>query len=38
MGELKNAYKILVRNPEGKWQLMRHRCGWEDNVKIDHKK
>jgi hypothetical protein len=36
-GEKRNAYKILVRNPEGKrlLGLGRPRCRWVDNIKID---
>jgi hypothetical protein len=33
----RNAYKILVRKPEGKRPLGRSRCRWEDNIKIDIK-
>jgi hypothetical protein len=32
MGELINAYKILVGKPEGKRPLGRPRCRWEDNM------
>jgi hypothetical protein len=35
MGVVRNAYKILVGNPKGKRPLGRHRCRWEDNIKID---
>jgi hypothetical protein len=31
-GERKNAYRILVRKPEGKIPLRRTRCRWEDNI------
>jgi hypothetical protein len=34
MGEM-NAYRILLGKPEGKRPLGRHRCMWEDNIKID---
>jgi hypothetical protein len=34
-GEKRNAYRILVRKPEGKRPLGRERCRWEDNFKID---
>jgi hypothetical protein len=34
MGEIKNAYKILVGKSEEKRPLKRHRCRWEDNIKI----
>jgi hypothetical protein len=35
MGEVRGAYNILVGRPEGKRPLGRHRCRWEDNIKID---
>jgi hypothetical protein len=31
MGEMKNAYKTVVRKPEGKRPLGRSRHIWEDN-------
>jgi hypothetical protein len=31
---MRNAYKIVVGNPEGKRQLERPRRRWEDNVKV----
>jgi hypothetical protein len=34
-GEKKNAYKILVGNPEGKRPLGRPRRRWVDNIKMD---
>jgi hypothetical protein len=34
-GKMKDAYKIFIRNPEGKRPLGRPRCSWEDNIKID---
>jgi hypothetical protein len=34
MGEMKNAYKILVREPEGKTPPGRSRCRWEDNIRM----
>jgi hypothetical protein len=37
MGEMKNAYKILVEEPEGKRPCRRHRCGWWNNIKMDLK-
>jgi hypothetical protein len=35
MGEKRNAYRILVRKPEGKRTLGRPRRRWVDNIKID---
>jgi hypothetical protein len=35
MGEKMNAYRIVVRKPEGKRPLGRPRRRWVDNVKID---
>jgi hypothetical protein len=32
-----NAYRILVRNPEGKRPLERPRRRWVDNIKINLK-
>jgi hypothetical protein len=37
MGEMRNAYKILVKKPEGKMPLVRFRHRWEDNIKMDLK-
>jgi hypothetical protein len=34
MGEMRNAYSILVGKPEGKRRLGRHRCRWED-IRMD---
>ena len=31
----RSAYAVLVRNPEGKRPLGRHRSRWEDNIKMD---
>jgi hypothetical protein len=28
-------YEVLVRKPEEKRPLGRHKCVWEDNIKID---
>jgi hypothetical protein len=36
-GEVRNAYKILVRKLERTRLLGRRRCRWEDNIKIDLK-
>jgi hypothetical protein len=35
MGENRNAYRLLVRKPEGKRPLGRPRRRWVDNIKID---
>jgi hypothetical protein len=35
MGEMGNAYKILIREPEGKRPLGRPRGRWEDNIRKD---
>jgi len=35
MGEIRGVYNVLVRNPEGKRPLERHRHRWEDNIKLD---
>jgi hypothetical protein len=35
MGEKRNAYRILVGNPEGKLALGRPRRRWVDNIKMD---
>jgi hypothetical protein len=35
MGETRNAYRILVVNPEGKRLLGRPRRRWVDNIKMD---
>jgi hypothetical protein len=37
MGEKRNAYRILVGNPEGKRPLGRPRRRWVDNIKMDFK-
>jgi hypothetical protein len=34
-GEKRNAYRILVENPEGKRPLGRPRRRWVDNIKMD---
>ena len=34
----KNAYRVLVRRPEGKRTLRSPRHRWEDNIKMDSKK
>jgi len=34
MAEMRNACKTVVGKPEGKSPLGRHRCRWEDNVRM----
>jgi hypothetical protein len=34
MGEIRNAYSILVGKLEGKRLLGRHEIKWEDNIRI----
>jgi hypothetical protein len=35
MGEMRNAYRILVGKPEGKRPLERPRRRWVDNIKMN---
>jgi len=35
MGEMQNAYSILVGEPEGNRPFRRHRHRWEDNIIMD---
>jgi hypothetical protein len=35
MGEKRNAYRLLMGEPEGKRPLGRSRRRWKDNVRID---
>jgi hypothetical protein len=35
MGEKRNAYRLLVGNPEGKRPLERPKRRWVDNVRMD---
>jgi hypothetical protein len=35
MGEMRNAYSILIEKPEGKRPLGRPRRRWEHNVRMD---
>jgi hypothetical protein len=35
MGEVRNAYNILVGKPEGRRPLGRPRCRREDNIRMD---
>jgi hypothetical protein len=37
MGNIKNAYKVLVRRHERKRPLVRYKRRWEDNIKVDLK-
>jgi hypothetical protein len=37
MGEMRNAYKILIREPEDRGQIERSRRRWEDNIKMHFK-
>jgi len=37
MEEVRNAYSILVGEPEGKRPLGRPRHRWEDNIRMDFK-
>jgi hypothetical protein len=34
MVEIRNAYKILIKKPDGKRQHRRPRCRWEDNIRM----
>jgi hypothetical protein len=34
LGERRGAYRVLVRNPEGKRPLGSPRSRWKDNIKI----
>jgi hypothetical protein len=35
MGKGTGAYRILFGRPEGRRPLVRPRCRWEDNIKMD---
>jgi hypothetical protein len=35
MGEMRKAYKILVRKPKGTRPLGRPKHRWEDNIRMD---
>jgi hypothetical protein len=35
MGQMKNAYKILVETPGGRRRLGKPRRKWKDNIKMD---
>lgn len=38
MGEKRNSHRVLVGEPEGKTQLGRSKCRWENSIKIDLRK
>jgi hypothetical protein len=35
LGPKRNAYRILVKKPEGRRHLGRQRCRWVNNIKMD---
>jgi hypothetical protein len=35
--EGRGVYRVLVRKSEGKRPLVRPKCRWEDNIKMDFK-
>jgi hypothetical protein len=35
MGEVRDAYNILVGRPGGRRPVGRPKCRWEDNIKTD---
>jgi hypothetical protein len=37
MGDMRNAYKILVGKPQGKRPHGRPMCRWEDSIRMDLK-
>jgi hypothetical protein len=37
MGEMKNAYKILVGKPERQTPLWKQRHMWENNIELHYK-
>jgi hypothetical protein len=37
IGEMRNAYRLLVGKSYRKKPLGRHRRRWEDNIRMDHK-
>jgi hypothetical protein len=37
MGNMRNEYKILVREPEEKRPIGRSRRRWVDNIRLDHR-
>jgi hypothetical protein len=34
-GEGRGVYRVLVGRPKGKTPLVRPKCKWEDNIKLD---
>jgi hypothetical protein len=34
MGKTRNAYKIMVGKSEGRRVLGRHRCRWQDDIRM----
>jgi hypothetical protein len=34
-GEKRGVYRVLVGKPEGKRPLGRHKCRWENNIKMN---
>ena len=34
-GQIRSVYRILMGKPEGKRPLVRTRCRWEDNIKMN---
>jgi hypothetical protein len=38
MGEWRGVYGVLVGKPEGKSLLGRHKCRWEENIKMEFRK
>ena len=38
IGDRRSVIRLLVRKPKGKRPHERHRCRWEDNIKMDLKK
>jgi hypothetical protein len=35
MGEKRNAYRLLVGKPEGRWPVGRPRRRWLDNIRME---
>jgi hypothetical protein len=35
MGDIRGIYRVLVPRPEGKRPLVRPRCRWEGNIKMN---